>query len=301
MLTTWVVSLDIPAGGGERKPRPATLALRRHRRVTEVRAVSEPSGASPEAQAAGTAASNSYSGHAKTKDEGKAELFGPRDSYSGHVIGPTRLDPWAARLKRVRATLARARAAQDWIDCEPGRKAADVARRERVSRARIAQLLLLLKLAPEILADITQPGRQGPTLGELELRMLAPLPPKEQVRKYRALLGMDAPAPGDEPPRTAAKQARHRGLAAHLAHARELQVLVQSGRFSSVRAIGKHQGLSGARVSQLLNLLDLHPDIIAAIDVLPEDAPPVNERELRTVARLPEDKQVREWKRLLKR
>jgi hypothetical protein len=68
---------------------------------------------------------------------------------------------------------------------------------------------------------------------------------------------MDAPAPGEEPPRTAAKQARPRGLAAHLAHARELQVLVESGRFSSIRAIGKHQGLSGARVSQLLNLLDL--------------------------------------------
>ncbi len=117
--------------------------------------------------------------------------------------------------------------------------------------------------------------------------MLAPLPRKEQVRKYRSLLGMDAPAPGEDPPRTAAKQARHRGLAVNLAHARELQVLVESGRFSSIRAIGKHQGLSGARVSQLLNLLDLQPDIVAAIDVLPEDGLPVNERELRTVARMP--------------
>lgn len=54
-------------------------------------------------------------------------------------------------------------------------------------------------------------------------------------------------------------------------------------------------------MSQWLSLLDLHPEIIAAIDVLPEDAPPVNERELRTAERMPEDKQVREWKRLLKR
>jgi len=190
---------------------------------------------------------------------------------------------------------------QDWIDSEPDRKAADVARREHVSRARVCQLQLLLKLAPEIRADIEQPGREGPVLGERELRMLSPLGTKEQVRRYRALLGLDAPAPGDEPPRTAAKHARNRGLAAHLARARELQLLVESGRFASISAIGKHEGMSGTRVSQLLGLLDLHPDIIVAIDVPVEEAPGVTEKELRVIARMGEREQMREWRAVARR
>lgn len=291
--------MDIPAGGGDRKPRTATLAVRRHRRPVEVRLPSTstaPSATGGAAAPASPSAQKSESGHAKGKGGRQLSGIGPRKDESGHVIGPNRRDPWAARLKRVRATLARARAAQDWIDCEPGRRAADVARREHVTRARVCQLLLLLKLAPEIRADIDQPGRTGPVLGERELRMLSPLGNKEQVRRYRALLGLDAPAPGDEAHRTAAKSARNRGLAAHLARARELQALVESGRFASIRAIGKHEGLSGTRVSQLLGLLDLHPDIVTVIDVPEEEAPKVTEKELRVIARMEQGRQMREFR-----
>ncbi len=200
-------------------------------------------------------------------------------------------------MKRVRATLARARAVQDWLDCEPGRKAADVARREHLTRARICQLLRLLKLAPAIRSDIQQPGRTGAVLGELELRMLAPLPHKEQVRRYRALLGLDAPSPGDERPRTAAKGGRNRGLAAHLARARELHALVESGPFGSITAIGRHEGMSGTRVTQLLGLLDLHPEILAAIDAAGDENLGLKEKKLRVIARLPEGKQLREWRK----
>jgi hypothetical protein len=193
VLTSWIVSLDIPAGVGERKLRPATIAIRRHRRVVEVRPVSS--------------SIDAESGQAKAWVKGGSTRIGPRESESGHGIGPGRRDPWAPRLKRVRATLARARAIQDWLDADSTRKAADVARREHVTRARISQLLLLLKLSAEIRADIQQPGRTGAVLGELELRMLAPLPAKEQVRRYRALLGLDAPVDG-ESPRTAAKSVK---------------------------------------------------------------------------------------------
>lgn len=319
VLTSWIVSVDLPVGGGERKPRPATLALRRHRRPVEVRppttssskaedAVAEaaavlaapsskPGAAVGGAASARGSASNSESGHAKGSRGRASGRIGPRQDESGHGIGPNRRDPWAARLKRVRATLARARAVQDWLDCEPGRKAADVARREHLTRARICQLLRLLKLAPAIWSDIQQPGRTGAVLGELELRMLAPLPHKEQVRRYRALLGLDAPAPGDEPPRTAAKSARNRGLAAHLARARELHALVESGRFGSITAIGRHEGMSGTRVTQLLGLLDLHPEILAAIEAAGEDELGVKEKELRVIARMAEGKQLREWRK----
>lgn len=304
MLTTWLVSVDLPAGGGERKPRSATLAIRRFRRPVEVCPASTsspaPSGAAGGAASADGAAQARESGQAKGTGGSQSRGIGPRESESGHGIGPSHRDPWAARLKRVRATLARARAIQDWIDCEPGRKAADVARREHLTRARVSQLLRLHKLAPEIWRDIEQPGRTGPVLGELELRGLTSLPPKEQVKRYRAMLGLDAPAPGDEPPRTAAKSARNRGLSAHLARARELQALIESGRFATIADLGRHIGMSGARVSQILGLLDLAPEIIKAIDVPEEQAPKVKERELRRIARLPVSKQMREWRALRK-
>ena len=312
VLTTWLVSLDIPAGGGEKKPRPSTLALRRFRRVVEVRAA-EPlpsrseaaagvSRAPSEAAASATldrSSRNVESSHAKGLGKADVGLIESRDHESSHVIESRRRDPWAARLKRVRATLAKARAIADWIACEPKRRPADAARREHVTRARICQLLRLMKLAPEIWRDIEQPGRTGAVLGEKELRMLAGCGTKEQVRRYRALLGLDQPKAGEGAVADVRKQARHRGLAQHLAHARELQALVESGRFSSVRALARHAGLSGTRVSQLLGLLDLHDDIIAAIDVPQEEAPKVTEKELRGIARMEERGQVREWRKLL--
>lgn len=306
MLTTWLVSLDIPAGGGERKPRPATLALRRHRRPVGVRSASgtlddrptvAPTGS---ASTSRTSARNSESSHAKATGEGSGRRIESRDSESSHGIGSRRRDPWARRLKRVRATLAKARAISDWIACEPKRRPADAARREHVTRARICQLLRLMKLAPEIWRDMDQPGRTGPVLGEKELRMLAACGTKEQVKRYRALLGLDAPQAGaDDAPVDVRKAARHRGLAQHVAHARELHALVESGRFASVRALAKHVGLSGTRVSQLLSLLDLAPEILAAITAAGEQELGVTEKELRVIARMEERKQVGEWRRML--
>jgi hypothetical protein len=313
VLTTWLVSLDIPAGGGEKKPRPSTLALRRFRRVVEVRAA-EPlpsrseaaagvSRAPSEAAASATldrSSRNVESSHAKGLGKADVGLIESRDHESSHVIESRRRDPWAARLKRVRATLAKARAIADWIACEPKRRPADAARREHVTRARICQLLRLMKLAPEIWRDIEQPGRTGAVLGEKELRMLAGCGTKEQVRRYRALLGLDQPKAGEGAVADVRKQARHRGLAQHLAHARELQALVESGRFSSVRALARHAGLSGTRVSQLLGLLDLAPEILAAIEAAGEQELGVTEKALRVIARMEERVQVREWRQLMR-
>jgi hypothetical protein len=187
------------------------------------------------------------------------------------------------------------------------RTAADVARREKLTRARVSQLLRLLKLAPEIIADIDRPGRRGRVLGELELRQLAGLGRKEQVKRYRGKLGLDdrgkVTAEGKAAEAEARpKQARHRGLAQHLARARRYQDLVESGRFHTMTALAMAEGVSVSRVSQVLNLLDLHPEIIAAIDVPPEREPPVTERELRGIAViLDKERQIREWRMMVGR
>ncbi|MFZ5480661.1 MAG: hypothetical protein ACOZNI_28115 [Myxococcota bacterium] len=153
-----------------------------------------------------------------------------------------------------------------------------------------------MKLAPEIWRDIEQPGRTGPVLGEKELRMLAALGSKEQVQRYRAMLGLDQAQEADVGV-DVRKHARHRGLAQHLAHARELQALVETGRYSSVRALARSVGLSGTRVSQLLSLLDLAPEILAAIEAAGEGELGVTEKELRGIARMEERGQMREWRR----
>lgn len=60
----------------------------------------------------------------------------------------------------------------------------------------------------------------------------------------------------------------------------------------------KHHGLSGTRVSQLLGLLDLAPESLAAIEAAGEEELGVTEKELRRIARLPEARQIREWRKL---
>jgi hypothetical protein len=247
------------------------------------------------------------SGQAATKGAGGRRGIGPRETELGHGIGPTLPDPWAARIQKVRAALDRARRFQGWMLAQADRSAADVARREKLTRARVSQLLRLIKLAPEIIADIDRPGRTGRVLGELELRQLAGLGRKEQVKRYRAKLGLDLQGKVTADGKVAEaearpKQARNRGLAQHLARARLYRELVESGRFQTMTELAMSEGVSVSRVSQLLNLLDLHPDIIAAIDVPPEQEPPVTERELRKVAViLDKERQTREWRVLLHR
>ena len=189
--------MKIPEGTGERQTRPSTQALRRYRRGAVVfrggegLASAAATGGSPEVRGQGDAAKNGESGQAGGKGKGGRRRIGPRESESGHGIGPSRPDPWSARLQKVRATLDRARRFEAWTLAGVGRTPADVARREKLTRARVSQILRLLKLAPEIIEDVERPGRTGRTLGELELRGLSMKPRKDQVRQYRALLGLD--------------------------------------------------------------------------------------------------------------
>jgi hypothetical protein len=261
-------------------------------------------------RAAAQGGEDSHSGESSQpveQEEAHESGIEPDESESGHGIGPSVPDPWTARLERVRDTLDRARRIQAWVDAREGRTHADAARWERVSRARISQIVKLLKLAPEIIEDIERPGRVGKVPGELELRQLAGLERKQQVQRYRDLLDLDEklrplPRSRQSRARDAGIQARGRGLAHHLARARHLRALVDSGRYSSISALAREEGISRSRVTHLLNLLDLHPAILAAIDVPLEQEPPVNEFDLRGIAvHLDKQRQLREWRALLRK
>jgi hypothetical protein len=162
-----------------------------------------------------------------------------------------------------------------------------------VTPARVSQLLLLLKLAPEVMADLERADRPGKVPREVDLRQLAALDRSEQRARYLAAFG------GDDSP-SARPQGRpgKPGLQAHLARARGLHELLVSGRFASIAELGRHVGLSASRVGQLLNLADLHPEILAEIDH--GDAVRISESALRRLAQLTDKAaQLEAWRQVV--
>ena len=88
------------------------------------------------------------------------------------------------------------------------------------------------------------------------------------------------PAPKPEPVRRPAKVARMLALAHHL------QGAVDRGLVADRAAVARKQGLTRARVTQLLDLLLLAPDLQVAVLALEavDGAEPISERALRAVA-----------------
>lgn len=158
----------------------------------------------------------------------------------------------------------------------------------------------LLELAPEILADIERADRTGPVPSELVLRHIAALPDAErQVARYGAVCTPAAPVSGgvyrkgDGPTPTP----RGEGFQHVFARARRYQELLDSGEMESRVEIGRAEGVTGARVSQVLLFLHLAPEIVAVLDVPAADVPAgVGVRQVREIARLrSQDAQRREF------
>ncbi len=239
-------------------------------------------------------------GHAKKKAEGGGSDCGPPEDAAGHGCGPGAEDPWAGALARVRGHLERARRFRAWLDGGAGRTLRELGELEGITKARVSQLLALLQLAPEIVADIEQEDRTGPVPSELVLRHIAALPDSErQVARYRAVCTPAAPVSGgvyrkgDGP----TPAPRGEGFQHLFARARRYQELLDSGEMESLAEIGRAEGVSGARVSQVLLFLHLAWEIVAALDVPAAEVPAgVGVRAVREIARLrSQDAQRREF------
>lgn len=76
--------------------------------------------------------------------------------------------------------------------------------------------------------------------------------------------------------------------------AREWLALLQSGKVGSRADLTRHLGLSRARVTQVLSLLTLAPEVMGLIDRLgdPLPSPIVTERFLRSISELDEFEQM---------
>ena len=67
--------------------------------------------------------------------------------------------------------------------------------------------------------------------------------------------------------------------------ARRFRRMLDFGRVKSLRDLGCREGITGARVCQILNLLELSPEIIERVDVPCEELPPgINATRLREIA-----------------
>ena len=283
MLFTWdlVVPIPVPADNGGTRHHPPVEALRYGHR----RASSRFRRRSPDASAGAGAEGSTR--HAIEQDEAGEAVNAPERDSTRHVNAPLRAEAWAERRARMRTFLKKGRGYRAWLDADDGRSTKHLAEREGCSRPRICQLLVLTRLAPELQADLDDEARTTPVPTERELRAIADLPAMEQVWKYMELTGELVEV------RDSRKVARLAGFQHLFARARALRERYDSGQYRNLDELGATEGITGGRASQLMNLLLLAPEIIAALDVPKERAPRLSERELRKIARLFEHEEQR--------
>jgi hypothetical protein len=193
-------------------------------------------------------------------------------------------DPWAARRRALRGHLRRARGFRERIDQGLVANAAAVAAEEGLTRARVCQLLKLLELAPEVLADLEGEAGGRPVPSEHQLRKLAGVRPVEgQVEGYRELVEAEWASRG-EPTETRKPPLPRRGFQHLFRQARRYHAMLESGEAESMEAIARAEGISSTRVRQVLMLLQLPPAVVAQVDVQEHEAPTaLTEKQLRLI------------------
>lgn len=295
VLVAWDIEVDLPPhpGFGRRRPRPPEEALRREnrRRASVVASLDDNEGAE-------------LGGHGEKDREPFATAWRTEAGLGGHGLKghvSVDMDPWADRRESLRSHVERARRFERLILTGVVKNAAEVAEREGLTRARICQLLKLLKLSPEVLAQVEAPEVSGPVPPEKELRKLVKIPRVDQLAAYWELVEAERFTDrGRGQGRSRRSRVRRSGLQHQFERARQFQAALDAGEVRTLEELGRREGVTGGRVAQLLNLLHLAPEIIEVVDV-PVDKVPrrVSEARLRELARLHDhDEQVWAFRRL---
>lgn len=207
---------------------------------------------------------------------------------------------WAPRRAALRGHLARARDFKRRIDRGHVDSAATLAAEEELTRARVSQLLRLLKLSPVILADLEASDGTDPVPTEAVLRKLAGIrTPSRQEAEYQRLCKLELE---DRKPETQSRRGRppQQGIQHLLQRARRYHAMMTAGEARSLAEVGRIEGVTGQRIAQLLSLLQLAPEILAEVDRPADELPAgITEKRLRAVAKL-RDRQVQlaAWEQL---
>jgi hypothetical protein len=184
------------------------------------------------------------------------------------------------------------------IDGAVVRNAAEIARREEITRARVCQLMRLLKLAPEVLSDLENVEGTGPVPSEARLRKLAGMKtPERQVAEYERLCAVERTSTTPASRLRQSGRPPERGFQPLFDRARRYHAMLESGEARSLEAIGRGEGVTGVRIGQIMALLHLAPAIIDLVDVpVGEMSVRVSERQLRQVAKVRNhEEQLRAW------
>ena len=170
-----------------------------------------------------------------------------------------------------------ARSLQARLDAGEASNRAELAKLAGVSASRVTQILVLLRLAPDIQEHIEHERAAPLALAEPVLRTIATIADAEaQVEAFER--AMEA---------AQARGRRAQGLRHLFERARRFRDLLDADPSLTQKAIGQREGISGVRVGQILDLLAQAPEIIARVDVPPADAPMgVGEQALRSIARI---------------
>ena len=171
--------------------------------------------------------------------------------------------------------------------------AAEVSRMEGLTRARVSQILGLLRLAPAILHDLEDQEGTGPVPTAGAMRKLSMLPAARQTSQYRTLI--EAEEQRGRPKKKANSSARRsrehlprRGFSHLLEQARRYQALLDGSEVRSLEEIAQREGISASRVGQVLGLLQLAPDIVDLVDRPADQEKPITYRALLRIARMPD-------------
>ncbi len=195
-------------------------------------------------------------------------------------------DPWATRRAGLRRSIQRARWLQEDLDRGRAESAAALAAREELSRARVSQLLRLLRLAPAILEELDDATIHGAVPREADLRKLPDLQGEQaQLAAYRRLCDKESRKLQGRRVRPCRVVGR-RGYAHLFERARRYHQALASKQVASIAALGRAEGVSAGRVGQILAMLYLAPDIIEQLEASDEALPGVTEKELRRIARI---------------
>jgi hypothetical protein len=225
-------------------------------------------------------------GHAEISAATLLSTTGPTAADAGQALGPPQgpMTPWTPARARFAEIIAQAHAHAERLRRESTLTQAQLGAEEGCSAARINQRLAFLRLDPAILADLSDMSRHTPVPAVPALRALMKLPPgPAQVARYRALCGRLVG--GGAAAR--AEQANQRGFQHLLCQARTWSDELAAGTFRTVAELARARRLPACRVSQLLLLLTLPPDLLKAVDV-PAAALPsgLTQKDLRELARL---------------
>ena len=297
MLTTWVVEVALPPyqGSGLQRPPPPAENLRSpaERRAAEAaRQQSRHAGNPATTGDCVIAPCSAESRHAESRHDQVGHDAGDEDDANA--------DPWATRRRALRGHLRRARGFRKRIDQGLVANAAAVAAEESLTRARVCQLLKLLDLAPEILADLEDKDSAGPVPSEHKLRKLAGVQPVEdQVERYRELVAQEVASQRSNGGASNPSLPR-RGFQHLFRRARRYHAMLKSGEAPSMELVARAEGISSTRVRQVLMMLQLPPDVVEQVDVphitLPNE---VTEKRLRRIAAVRDrSAQTATWKAL---